>query len=346
MHLSYFDADNKIDVHFLYSPYHELIGSLHVLAKYDHHMPREQWAINMIKKLSPEIKEKILLYKDITHQYLGLLNFLDNKDLWDISISECLYELEKVNIIDFFYLTFNGVINRQSIINAIKSNYYSDTMPSDYVECMKKPYDFREQILSFIREYYYNYFAMELSFSEPVLIRKLKKEYYRCKEISIYDYIKMLHPRIEVTDDRINFHKYRTFEVYKKDLQEAVFKIDSFINPHLLINIEAKKYIELIIPTYITSYDSDKLPADTLSVFKAIADETRMKIIRNLYREPMSTQKLADKLNLTEACISKHLKILFNASIVTKVRDGNYMNYHLDQMIIDSLVMYMYEYLN
>lgn len=81
-------------------------------------------------------------------------------------------------------------------------------------------------------------------------------------------------------------------------------------------------------------------------IFKAIADETRMKIIRNLYREPMSTQKLADKLNLTEACISKHLKILFNASMVTKVRDGNYMNYHLDQMIIDSLVMYMYEYLN
>ncbi|QUH31846.1 ArsR/SmtB family transcription factor [Vallitalea guaymasensis] len=347
MYLTYFDRDNDINIYFLYSPFHELLGSLHVLSKHEHHMPRQIWAEEMIKKLPTEIKDKILFYANVTSNFLGVIGFLENKKLWDISISECIGEIANISEVDFFYTIFNGEIDKQSIINAINSNYYNSSIPNKYVECLKGHKEYKKQFIIFLKEYYYNYFVNELSFTEPILIRKLKREFERCKEISVYDYIHSLHPRIEVTDNKINFHKYKLFEVNKENINQVIFKVDSYIIPHLLLGTdENQKLISLIIPTYITSYDDDKLPKDTLNIFKAIADETRMKIIRNLYRQPMSTQKLADRLNLTEACISKHLKILYNTDIVTKIRDGNYINYHLNQRIIDSLVLYIYEYIN
>lgn len=193
------------------------------------------------------------------------------------------------------------------------------------------------------------YFVNDIRFSEPLLIRKLKREYERCqKKGSIYDYIHSLHPRIEVTDTKVNFHKYKLFEVYKKnETQEVILTIDSYHIPHLLIGLyDHCSTIKLIIPAYITAYDRHKLPEDTLNILKGVADDTRMKIIKYLYSQSMSTQKLADRLNLTEACVSKHLKILFVAGIVSKVRDGNYMQYHLNINVIDSLVLNIYEYMN
>lgn len=347
MYLSYYEKEDNLNVNFLYSPFHELLASLHVLSKPEHHGSREEWAKKMMGNLSNDMIQKLMLFTSVSSDFLGIMGFLEDKRLWDMSISECLNEIEHIRDTRFLNEVFNNEVKEEFIINAINNGYIHKSISEKYKQFLNNPYEFKKNLTAFLREYYFNYFVSEVSFSEPILIRKLKREYERCKGMSVYDYINSLHPRIEVTDEKVNFHKYKLFEVYKKDLKEVVLIVDSFTIPHLLIGLPDNfKSIKLIVPTYITSYDDNKLPEDTLSILKGIADETRMQIIRNLHKQPMSTQKLADKLNLTEACISKHLKILYKASIVTKIRDGNYMNYHLNQRVIDSLMLYIYEYIS
>lgn len=62
-------------------------------------------------------------------------------------------------------------------------------------------------------------------------------------------------------------------------------------------------------------------------------------------KEPATTQSLAISLKLTEAGISKHLKILSNAKLVNKIRKGNYVLYSINKDAIDFIPYKLYEYI-
>ena len=59
---------------------------------------------------------------------------------------------------------------------------------------------------------------------------------------------------------------------------------------------------------------------DLLKCMNALGDATRLKILRALRREPASTQKIAADLQITQAAVSKQLKLLLEAGLVKKTR--------------------------
>ena len=81
----------------------------------------------------------------------------------------------------------------------------------------------------------------------------------------------------------------------------------------------------------------DEVPENLLLLFKALGDEMRLKILRELSKCPESTQKLSEKLHITEAGISKQLKILCEAGLVYKVRHGKYVIYFAEKQSVDSI---------
>ncbi|MBU3098509.1 MULTISPECIES: ArsR family transcriptional regulator [Clostridium] len=50
---------------------------------------------------------------------------------------------------------------------------------------------------------------------------------------------------------------------------------------------------------------------------------------------------MAKEVGITEAGVSKHLKIMYKAGVLRKRRDSNFINY-----IIDRIPMDVYQYLN
>ena len=60
---------------------------------------------------------------------------------------------------------------------------------------------------------------------------------------------------------------------------------------------------------------------------------------------PDSTQHLAKKLGISEAAVSKQLKVLSAGGLVNKTRKGNYMIYSVDETALDFLTYRIYEYL-
>ncbi|MDF2845221.1 MAG: ArsR family transcriptional regulator [Herbinix sp.] len=68
---------------------------------------------------------------------------------------------------------------------------------------------------------------------------------------------------------------------------------------------------------------------NAIKLFKCLADKSRLQILKSLMLEDMYVERLAERLNLTPATISFHLKKLEEAGAVTSYKDQYYMMYSL-----------------
>ena len=73
------------------------------------------------------------------------------------------------------------------------------------------------------------------------------------------------------------------------------------------------------------------LEADAIKLFKCLADKSRLQILKSLAKEDMYVERLAERLGLTPATISFHLKKLEDARAVTSYNDQYYTMYSLCQ---------------
>ncbi|HEX4903391.1 MAG TPA: DUF5937 family protein [Acidimicrobiales bacterium] len=76
---------------------------------------------------------------------------------------------------------------------------------------------------------------------------------------------------------------------------------------------------------------------EVVSGFSALGDETRLQIARIVAEEPRSTKELAQLLSLSDSAVSRHLKILEAAGIVSGRRDGYFVLYRLEADRLDVL---------
>ncbi|NLZ66694.1 MAG: winged helix-turn-helix transcriptional regulator [Clostridiaceae bacterium] len=76
---------------------------------------------------------------------------------------------------------------------------------------------------------------------------------------------------------------------------------------------------------------------DKKQVLKAIADETRMNILKLLLRHNYCVRALANELNLTEATISQHLKVLREAGLLVGEKRGYFMHYDVERSVLKEL---------
>ena len=68
---------------------------------------------------------------------------------------------------------------------------------------------------------------------------------------------------------------------------------------------------------------------ETLCLFKTIADDTRLKILRALFEKDQYVELLAERLNLSQATVSFHMKKLMQAGLVDARREQYYTIYSL-----------------
>ena len=66
-----------------------------------------------------------------------------------------------------------------------------------------------------------------------------------------------------------------------------------------------------------------------LKVMKALSDPNRVKIVKMLQYKTMCVCEIQALLQIAQPTVSKHLKILENAGIVTYSKDGLWINYFL-----------------
>lgn len=72
---------------------------------------------------------------------------------------------------------------------------------------------------------------------------------------------------------------------------------------------------------------------DAIKLFKCLADKSRLQILKSLVKEDMYVERLAERLSLTPATISFHLKKLEDAGAVASRKEQYYTMYSIRQEV-------------
>lgn len=78
---------------------------------------------------------------------------------------------------------------------------------------------------------------------------------------------------------------------------------------------------------------------EVVKLFKALADKSRLSILKSLAKEPMYVELLAERLKLTPATISFHLKKLQDLNIVNSKKEQYYVVYSLNEEILSVSIL-------
>ncbi len=87
------------------------------------------------------------------------------------------------------------------------------------------------------------------------------------------------------------------------------------------------------------------MAADPLSrVFAALADPTRRDMVARLAAGDATVNELARPYNVTVQAVSKHLKVLADAGLVSRGRDGQRRPVHLEAEVFDLMTKWIERY--
>ena len=85
--------------------------------------------------------------------------------------------------------------------------------------------------------------------------------------------------------------------------------------------------------------------ADQLSrVFAALADPTRRDILARLTEDDATVGELAAPYDVTVQAVSKHVKVLEDAGLVTRSRDAQRRPVHLEAKVFDLMTKWIERY--
>ena len=68
---------------------------------------------------------------------------------------------------------------------------------------------------------------------------------------------------------------------------------------------------------------------DFIKVMKALSDPNRVRIIKMLQHKTMCVCEMKEALQIAQPSVSKHLKILEEAGLVSNRKDGQWVDYYL-----------------
>ena len=87
------------------------------------------------------------------------------------------------------------------------------------------------------------------------------------------------------------------------------------------------------------------MAADPLSrVFAAMADPTRRDMVARLAAGDATVNELAKPYSVTVQAVSKHLKVLADAGLVSRTRDGQRRRVHLEAEVFDLMTKWIERY--
>jgi len=103
--------------------------------------------------------------------------------------------------------------------------------------------------------------------------------------------------------------------------------------PHVRINCDPPWPLAILYPprSMRNGLAGSAAPDSLVRGLRAAADPTRLRIVQLVAERPRSTEALAPLVGLSESGLSKHLKALTDAGLLTTRRQGWYVLYRIEQ---------------
>jgi DNA-binding transcriptional ArsR family regulator len=325
---------------FAYSPLLEAVLSLHVLVEPKHHPLQHEW-VRRMRSLPSELRREIrrlgFAYTRVVPEFLmqapagGYLSFED--ELAALAAVD-----ERTAALGFLRLFYDhGGERGGELLEDPEVRAYVVGHPMGEPELGRMVFDdplgLLKSFTSLLAAYWEAAFESEWERLEPQLARTVSDAGARIAESGLYAYLKGLSPSLLIdAEARELLRKVphdHTVEITPRN--ELVLVPSYYVWPHVRVNCDAPWPPGIVYPAPFAVAESHaELPADELlHVLRALGDQTRLRALKLIATRPRTTQELAPLVGISEAGLSKHLRLLARAGVVESRRDGYYVVYSL-----------------
>ena len=77
------------------------------------------------------------------------------------------------------------------------------------------------------------------------------------------------------------------------------------------------------------------------NIFKVLADEQRRQILQMLKDGRLSAGEIAERLSVTPAALSYHLRLLKSADLVIEYKSKNFVYYEINTTVLQELILWV-----
>jgi DNA-binding transcriptional ArsR family regulator len=194
----------------------------------------------------------------------------------------------------------------------------------------------REVLFAFaelMERYWYSGFNEKWQFRVERLEREMRETEARIAHGSLADFLRTLplDVRVEPNGKGFTVDRPHDHDVTIGEGDRLVLTPSVFVMPHVRISCERPGVVAIAYPS---SHEVELIaplppPDSLLTALEALADDTRLRMLRHLSDWPKTTQQLSALVNVAPATVSSHLRKLEAAGLVTPNRDGHYVVYQL-----------------
>ncbi len=77
------------------------------------------------------------------------------------------------------------------------------------------------------------------------------------------------------------------------------------------------------------------------NIFKVLSDEQRRRILIQLKGGRLSAGEIAERLEISPAALSYHLRLLKSADLVIEYKSKNFIYYEINTSVLDELILWV-----
>jgi DNA-binding transcriptional ArsR family regulator len=173
------------------------------------------------------------------------------------------------------------------------------------LEWWSRPEEFGERYLKALQSYFQEFFAEEERRIQPALKRSIEQAQELAERTSLPELIETLSQGVKLA--------------IEPEINELIFAPSYWITPRILFNNAGPNKKILVYgarPADASLVPGEVVPDALLQALKALADPTRLKILRYLAEEPLAPAQLARRLRLRPPTVIHHLEALRLAGLV------------------------------
>src|SRR5437763_2817774 len=206
---------------------------------------------------------------------------------------------------------------------------------------LESPRALIERFCATLEAYWDAAFASEWQRIEPEIAASVEHAGRELASAGIYSFLESLAPaiRIDRSSELLTFDRRHEHHIEIGATEQLVLTPSYYLWPHVRVNCEIPWPYAIAYPTpFIRQRARVDVPSvELVRLMRSIAHEMRLEIVRLVAEKPRTTQELAPLLKISDSAISKHLRQLTEAGVLSSRRDGYYVLYRLDEQRLEAL---------
>lgn len=346
-----FTADPAESIAFSYSPLLEAVLSLHVLTEPKHHPLQHPWvrrARTLPAALRREIAAFRFAYSAFVPEFLmpspasGYRPFEDELQSLEHLDEETLALGFLRPLWDHRGDRNPKVLEDERVREHVAARAEAIGADLELARLIfESPSELARRFAALLGDYWDAAFEAEWAGLEPHLADTVGEAGRRIAADGVYAYLTGLSPQLLIEPRKQEIRRELPHEhtVEVSPEAELVLVPSAFVWPHVRLNCDAPWPPTIVYPApFSLAEGRSKLPnEEVVHVLRALADETRLRALKLIASDARSTQELAPLVGISEAGLSKHLRLLARAGLVQSRRDGYYVLYSLESERIATL---------